>query len=58
MIERKATIKTVDNELENLLYKDAKNNNKLKDFYSSYIKLRYRKILLKLNLIKNINWMN
>ena len=33
-------IKRVDNEMEDLLYKDAKSNQKLKDVYSAFIKLR------------------
>ena len=35
-----AVIKKLDNEMEDLLYKDAKNSAKLKDVYSAFIKLR------------------
>ena len=35
-----ATIKKVDNDLEDIIFKDAKNNSKLKDVYTAFIKLR------------------
>ena len=50
-----ATIKTVDNELEDLLYKDAKSNNKLKDVYSAFIKLRDNYITCQKNIIEVSN---
>ena len=33
-------IRKIDNDIEELLYKDAKSNSKLKDVYSAFIKLR------------------
>ena len=33
-------IKKVDNDLEDIIFKDAKNNSKLKDVYTAFIKLR------------------
>ena len=35
-----ANIKRVDNDLEDILFKDAKNNSKLKDVYSAFMNLR------------------
>ena len=35
-----ATIKKVDNDLEDILFKDAKSNPKLKDVYTAFMKLR------------------
>ena len=35
-----ATIKKVDNDLEDIIFKDAKSNSKLKDVYSAFIHLR------------------
>ena len=35
-----ATIKKVDNDLEDIIFKDAKNNSKLKDVYTAFINLR------------------
>ena len=35
-----ANIKRVDNDLEDILFKDAKNNSKLKDVYTAFMKLR------------------
>ena len=35
-----ASIKKVDNDLEDILFKDAKNNSKLKDVYTAFMKLR------------------
>ena len=47
-----ANIKRVDNELEDMLYKDAKNNSKLKDVYSAFIKLREGYITCQKNIIE------
>ena len=33
-------IKKIDNDLEDILFKDAKNNSKLKDVYGSFLNLR------------------
>ena len=35
-----ASIKKVDNDLEDIIFKDAKSNSKLKDVYTAFIKLR------------------
>ena len=35
-----ATIKKVDNDIEDILFKDAKNNSKLKDVYTAFMNLR------------------
>ena len=35
-----ATIKKVDNDLEDIIFKDAKNNSKLKDVYTAFMTLR------------------
>ena len=50
-----AVIKKVDNELEDLLYKDAKSNQKLKDVYSAFIKLREGYITCQKNIIEVSN---
>ena len=47
-----AIIKKVDNELEDLLYKDAKSNQKLKDVYSAFMKLREGYITCQKNIIE------
>ena len=47
-----AVIKKVDNELEDLLYKDAKSNQKLKDVYSAFMKLREGYITCQKNIIE------
>ena len=49
------SIKRVDNEMEDLLYKDAKNNAKLKDVYSAFIKLREGYITCQKNIIEVSN---
>ena len=48
-------IKRVDNELEDLLYKDAKSNGKLKEVYSAFIKLRDGYITCQKNIIEVSN---
>ena len=48
-------IKRVDNELEDLLYKDAKSNGKLKEVYSAFIKLRDGYINCQKNIIEVSN---
>ena len=50
-----AVIKKVDNEMEDLLYKDAKSNQKLKDVYSAFIKLREGYITCQKNIIEVSN---
>ena len=51
-ITKNAVIKKVDNELEDLLYKDAKSNQKLKDVYSAFMKLREGYITCQKNIIE------
>ena len=47
-----SSIKKVDNELEDILYKDAKTNAKLKDVYSAFIKLREGYITCQKNIME------
>ena len=49
------TIKRVDNELEDILFQDAKNNRKLNDVYAAFIKLREGYSNLQKNIIDNFN---
>ena len=49
------TIKRVDNELEDILFQDAKNNRKLNDVYAAFIKLRDGYSNLQKNIIDNFN---
>ena len=48
-------IKKIDNDMEELLYNDAKSNNKLKDVYSAFIKLRDNYITCQKNIIEVSN---
>ena len=49
------TIKRVDNELEDIIFQDAKNNRKLNDVYAAFIKLRDGYSNLQKNIIDNFN---
>ena len=49
------TIKRVDNELEDIIFQDAKNNRKLNDVYAAFIKLREGYSNLQKNIIDNFN---
>ena len=47
-----ATIKISENALEDIIFKDAKANTKLKDVYSAFIKLRDGYIMCQKNIIE------
>jgi len=49
------SIKRVDNELEDLIFQDAKNNNKLKNVYAAFMKLRDGYNNLQKNIIETSN---
>ncbi|MCQ2816340.1 MAG: coiled-coil domain-containing protein 22 [archaeon] len=48
-------IKRIDNELEDIIFQDAKKNEKLKDVYSAFIKLREGFNQLQKNIIDSCN---
>ena len=50
-----AVIRKIDNDIEELLYKDAKSNAKLKDVYSAFIKLRDSYNICQKNIIEVSN---
>jgi chromosome segregation ATPase len=47
-----ANIKKVDNDLEDILFKDAKNNSKLKDVYTAFMNLRNGYNICQKNIIE------
>ena len=54
------TIKSVDNDLEDIIFKDAKSNTKLKDVYTAFMHLRdgynaCQKNIIEVSIQKNKN---